>query len=105
MDALEDKKAEDIVLLDIREVTDFTDYFVICSGTSDRQLKALVDSTEETAKAKFSVNPRSVEGRAESGWVLVDFGDVVVHAFTEELREFYGLEELWQRGRMVVRIK
>ncbi len=105
MDALEEKKAEDIVLLDIREVSDFTDYFVICSGTSDRQLKALVDGTEDIAKKKFNLNPRSVEGRPDSGWVLIDFGDVVVHAFSEDLRKFYALEELWRQGRVVVRIK
>lgn len=105
VDVLEEKKAEDIVLLDLREVSDVTDYFVICSGASERQLRTLADEAERAAKERHGRRPRRVEGRAESGWVLVDFGDVVMHAFSEALRQFYALEKLWQRGRVVVRIK
>lgn len=100
-----EKKGENILLLDIRGLTQLTDYFVLCSGTSDRQLQALESSIEEEVKESLNVSPRHVEGEASSGWVLMDYGPVVVHIFTPEVREYYDLETLWRGGKVVVRIQ
>ncbi len=90
-----DKKAIDIVELDLRGVLGYTDYFVVCSGATARQAKAIQDGILETMKAEHGVMPRRVEGTPDGGWVLVDFLDVVVHIFTPATREFYRLERLW----------
>ncbi len=103
VNALEDKKGEDILLLDIQEISSFTDYFVICSGTSDRMLDALAEAAEEAAKKNFQINGR-IEGGAKSGWVVVDLGDVVVHCFSTEQRNYYRLEELWSKGKVLVHL-
>ncbi|QPC84202.1 ribosome silencing factor [Phototrophicus methaneseepsis] len=95
VDVVEDNKAQDIVLLDLRPDTVIADFFVICNGSSDRQLRALTDYIREGLKEDYKVRPFAVEGKPESGWVLLDYGDVVVHIFTAEQREFYGLESLW----------
>jgi ribosome-associated protein len=105
VDALEDRKAEDIVLLDLRDQNVFTDFFVICTGTSERQLRALAEAVEETARKKFRLKPPRVEGHAEGGWVLVDFGILIVHCFSEAQRKRYKLEELWQAGKVMLRIQ
>ncbi len=105
MDSLEDKKAVDIVLLDLQGSSPFTDYFVICTGTSERQLQALVDAVAETARKKHRLKPPRIEGHAAGGWVLVDFRDVIVHAFSRDQRRRYRLEELWQTAKVVVRIQ
>lgn len=105
MDVLADKKAEDITLLDISELTLLTDYFIICTGTSERQLQALASSVREELKKAQRVIPLSVEGQVSSGWVLMDYGSVVVHLFAPEIRAFYDLEDLWREGRVVVRIQ
>ena len=78
---------------------------MICTGNSERQLSALVDALEETARKKHRLKPPRVEGHAVSGWVLVDFGSVIVHAFSSEQRKRYKLEELWRDGKMIVRIQ
>ncbi len=104
VNTLEDKKAEDIVLLDIHEVASFTDYFVIANGTSDRMLNALADSVQEDVKQNFGLNARE-EGRPREGWVLVDFGDVIVHLFSPEQRDYYHLEQLWDKGKVLVRLQ
>jgi len=91
----EDKKALDIVELDMRSVVDYTDYFVICSGGSDRQVKAIHDAIHVGAKDRLGILPRRVEGLAQARWVLMDYLDVVVHVFVPEVREFYALERLW----------
>ena len=105
MDALEEKKAEDIVLLDLTGQSVFTDYFVIGTGTSERQLKALVDAVAEAARERFHIKAPRVEGHAEGGWVLMDFGSVIVHAFSAEQRKRYKLEELWHEGKIMLRIQ
>jgi ribosome-associated protein len=105
VDVLADKKAEDITLLDISELTLLTDYFIICTGTSERQLQALASSVREELKKAQRVIPLSVEGQVSSGWVLMDYGSVVVHLFAPEIRAFYDLEDLWREGRVVVRIQ
>ncbi|MGQ9467738.1 MAG: ribosome silencing factor [Anaerolineae bacterium] len=102
---LEEKKAEDILLLDIHELTQLTDYFVLCSGTSDRQLRALESGLQEEVKKQLNISPLHVEGEPSSGWILMDYGAVVVHIFAPEVRSYYNLETLWRRGRVIVRIQ
>ncbi len=90
-----DKKAADIVVIDLRSVSGYTDLFVICSGGSDRQVKAIHDGINLGLKERYGLLPRRVEGLGESRWVLMDYLDVVVHAFTQETRDYYRLEALW----------
>jgi ribosome-associated protein len=104
VDALEDKKGEDIVLLDLKDIVSFTDYFVLCTGTSDRMLDALADSVLEETRKKHRKRGRK-EGLARDGWVLVDFGDVIVHLFSPDRRDYYQLEELWNEGKVLLRLQ
>jgi ribosome-associated protein len=90
-----DAKAIDPVELDLREVLGYTDYFVIVTGNTDRQTKAIHDRIHEGLKKEHGILPRRVEGLAEARWILMDYLDVVVHIFTPEAREFYRLEQLW----------
>ena len=90
-----DRKANDIIALDLREVAGYTDFFVICSGNSDRQTKAIHDAIHQGLKKHQGLLPRRVEGLSEARWILMDYLDVVVHVFTPETREFYALERLW----------
>jgi len=105
VDAVEAKKAENIVLLDLRPDAIIADYFVICTGNSDRQIKALADGVREAIKEKYSRLPASVEGEASSGWVLMDYGDVLVHIFGEEERVFYDLEGFWKQANVLLSIQ
>lgn len=91
----EDKKAIDLVELDMRGVLGYTDWFVVCSGGTDRQTKAIHDAILEGLKREHAVLPRRVEGLAKADWILMDYLDVVVHVFTPATREFYRLEQLW----------
>ena len=104
VNALEEKKGEDIVLLDIQHIASFADYFVICSGTSDRMLESLAQAVQEAAKQGYQIYSQ-IEGHANDGWLVVDLGDVVVHLFSPDQREYYGLEELWGRGRVLLRLQ
>jgi ribosome-associated protein len=90
-----DKKAHDVLELDMRGLVGYTDYFVICSGNTDRQVKALHDAIHAGVKREHGVLPRRVEGVGRAQWVLMDYLDVVVHLFTPATREFYRLEQLW----------
>ena len=90
-----DKKAVDVRILDLRGIVSYTDYFVICSGNTDRQTKAIHDAIHEELKKAHSLLPRRVEGAAEARWVLMDYLDCVVHIFTPEARAYYRLEQLW----------
>jgi ribosome-associated protein len=90
-----DKKAIDLVVLDLRAVAGYTDFFVICSGGTDRQVKAIHDAVHLGLKRDHGQLPRRVEGLTEARWVLMDYFDVVVHVFTPDLRDFYRLEQLW----------
>lgn len=89
-----DKQALDLVILDVSKLTDITSYFVIASGRTDRQVEAIVDGVEEVMDAAGDV-PLGVEGKQRGGWVLVDYGGVIIHVFTPEVREYYRLESLW----------
>jgi ribosome-associated protein len=94
------KKAEDLVVLDIHKLANFCDYFIICSGTSDRHAKAIADGIQDGLKeAGLSVG--NVQGYREGKWVIVDSSDIVIHIFEKTNREFYGLEYLWQGGKKV----
>jgi ribosome-associated protein len=90
-----DKKAIDVVELDLRGVLGYTDYFLVCSGNTGRQAKAIHDGILEGLKHEHDTIPRRVEGSAEGGWILMDYLDVIVHIFTPQTREFYRLEQLW----------
>ncbi len=102
---VEDKKAEDIVLLDLRPDAIIADFFVICTGNSERQLKALADHVREGVKERFNKLPFSIEGAGDSGWVLMDYGDIVVHLFLEETRLYYDLEGLWRSAHILLSIQ
>ncbi|HEX8158426.1 MAG TPA: ribosome silencing factor [Solirubrobacteraceae bacterium] len=90
-----DKKAIDVVELDVRGVLGYTDFFLVCSGNTARQTKAIHDGIYQTLKDERGVLPRRVEGLREARWILMDYLDVVVHIFTPEARDFYRLEQLW----------
>jgi ribosome-associated protein len=92
--AAEDRKALDLRILQLSGVSTFTDYFLICSGRNPRQVQAIADAVEEKLRAA-RVRPLHIEGYTNAQWVLLDYGDVVVHIFDEERRGFYGLERLW----------
>jgi ribosome-associated protein len=89
-----DRKAGDLRVLHLGAVSDFTDYFLICTGTSERQVQAIADAVEERLRQQ-GVRPLSTEGYSHGQWVLLDYGDLLVHVFTEGRRGFYGLERLW----------
>ena len=100
----EDKKAADIVLLDLFELTTLADAFVICSGGSERQISAIADGIVEGLREE-GVRPIGREGTSASHWVLVDFGSVIVHVFTPPEREYYSLEKHWAQAKVVVRVQ
>ena len=90
-----DKKAADVVELDVRGVIGYTDFFLVCSGNTPRQAKAIHDAIHQALKDDHGMLPRRVEGVREATWILMDYLDVVVHIFTPEARDFYRLEQLW----------
>ena len=90
-----DKKASDVVVLDLRKAGGFTDYFVLCTGGNPRQIQAIADSVEMTLKNELGERPALVEGIEKSEWILLDYFNFVVHVFSRECRSFYGLERLW----------
>lgn len=89
-----DRKAEDLKVLEVGELTHFTDYFLVCSGQNPRQVQAIADGVEERLR-EIGLRPLSSEGQSRGQWVLLDYGAFLVHVFTEERRAFYGLERLW----------
>ncbi|MEL7625744.1 MAG: ribosome silencing factor [Anaerolineaceae bacterium] len=101
---LEEKFAEEILLLDLRGVSDFTDCFVIATGSSDRLLDSLATNVKEEIKKAYDYNAL-VEGNGQTGWVILDYSYVVVHLFSEELREYYQLETLWQEGKVILSVQ
>ena len=104
MDAASEKQASNVILLDVCGLCTFTDFFVICSGESSRQVRTIADDIQKTLK-KEGVLPHHREGSLESGWFLLDYTDVIVHIFGAEERDYYKLEELWSDAKVVIRIQ
>ena len=101
-DALDDKLAEDIKIIDIHEVSVIADYFVIASASNQNQVQALVDNVDETlGRAGFEA--KQIEGTRNSSWVLMDYGDMIIHIFDEENRLFYDLERIWRDGKQITK--
>lgn len=98
--AAADKKANDVLILDMREVANFTDYFLICSGNSDRQVAKIQEAIEERLR-KFNLKPKRKEGERYRRWILLDYIDLVVHIFLQEDRDYYELERLWRDAPLV----
>lgn len=98
--ALDEKKGQDIKVIDIHEVSVIADYFVIASGSNQNQVQAMVDNVEETL-GRAGYEPKQVEGSKNSSWVLMDYGDLIVHVFDEENRLFYDLERIWRDGKVL----
>lgn len=105
VDVITDMKGEDIVLLDLRDVTLITDFFIICTGHSDRQLKAIAEHINERIREQFKRKVWRMEGDPAGGWVLMDYSDIVIHIFDEEQREYYDLEGLWRDGKILLRVQ
>jgi ribosome-associated protein len=103
VDVASDKKGSDIVLLRTAELTTMADYFVIASGRSDRQVQALSQAIVDELR-DAGIRPLGVEGLTKARWVLIDYGSVIVHVFSPEEREYYGLERLWSQAAQVVRV-
>lgn len=98
--ALEDKKAEDLRVIDVSNVSIMTDYFIIGSGSSQTQVKALANNVEEKLR-EVKVHPRQIEGYQSAGWILMDFNDIIVHVFHNDERLFYNLEKIWLDGKQI----
>lgn len=98
--AADDKQARELVVLDLRKAAGFTDYFVICSGTNARQIRAIADAVTDSL-AESGVKPAHIEGYERSEWILLDYFDFVVHIFAQETRVFYGLERLWGNAERI----
>jgi ribosome-associated protein len=104
VEAASDQQASDIVLLDVRNICSFADYFVICAGDSERQIRAIHDEVEQGLK-KAGILAHHQEGTVDSGWLLLDYGDVIVHIFGAKEREYYRLDELWREAKPVLRMQ
>lgn len=98
--ALDEKKALDIKIIDIAEVSTIADYFIIASGTNQNQVQAMVDNVDEKL-GKAGYAPKQIEGTRSSSWILMDYGDLIVHVFDEENRLFYDLERIWRDGKEI----
>ncbi len=97
-EAIEEKKGERIVVLDVSKISSFTDFFVLCQGTNQRQNQAICDSIRERLKKSDGLSPSHIEGYQEAEWILLDYLQCVVHVFSPEARDFYKLERLWSDG-------
>ena len=100
LEALEDKKAMDVRILDITHVSTLADYFMIASGSNQNQVQAMVDNVEEML-TKAGYEPKQIEGTRNSSWILMDYGDLIIHVFDEENRLFYDLERIWRDGKVL----
>lgn len=103
--AIEDRKGESIVMIDLREITPIADYFVIATADNERQMRALARMVEQQVLEQHSLKPLHTEGSPESGWVLLDYSWVMVHLFSRTQRDFYRLEELWDDAPVVLRVQ
>lgn len=104
VEAASDKQADNIVMLDTRQVCSFADYFVICSGDSTRQIEAIWQEIHGKLK-RDGVSPSHIEGTADSGWILLDLGEVIVHIFSPSQRDYYRLDDLWHKATPIIRIQ
>ena len=102
VDLVEERKAEDILLLDLRPDQIIADFFIICSGDNERHLRALTETVRLKVKEQYQKLPFTNEGSADNGWIVMDYGDVVVHFFAPEKRAYYALEELWDAASKVM---
>ena len=100
VEALEDKKASDIRIIDISNISVMADYFIITSGQNRNQVQAIADNVEEKLQ-DVEIRPRQIEGYQTANWILMDFHDIIVHVFNEEDRMFYNLEKIWLDGKMI----
>ena len=98
--AMEEKKAQDVKIIDIEHISTLADYFVIASGTNRNQVQAMADNVEEML-GKAGFGPKQIEGYQNANWILMDYGDVVLHLFDEENRLFYDLERIWRDGKLI----
>lgn len=105
VDTIIDKKGSNILLLDIRDQAVFSDYFILCNGENERQLRAMSRAIAEDAKETAGVRPIGTEGDPETGWMLMDFGNVIIHLFSPDKRNYYNLEELWGDAHVVLRMQ
>lgn len=101
IDCASEKKAFNIVALDLRDIASFAEFFVICTGANQRQVQAICDEIEEQLKKQLKARPVRIEGYRTADWVLMDYGDFVVHAFEKNSRDFYDLERLWRDAKKV----
>jgi ribosome-associated protein len=104
-DWIADKKGENILISELRPITTIADYFVICEAGSDRQLNAIQENIRENAKIAYDLLPLRVEGTGQSGWILMDYGSVVVHIFHPDRRHYYDLETLWKEATILLRMQ
>lgn len=100
VEALEDRKAEDVKVIDIREISPIADYFIIANGTNQNQIQAMRDAADE-ALYKAGLTVKRVEGNQNSTWILMDYGDIIIHIFSKEDRLFYDLERVWRDGKEI----
>ena len=105
MDLIADKKGEDIVLMDLQQVSLIADYFVIGNASSERLINAIADHLREEVENQSQRAPLHIEGRGDCGWVLMDYGDVLVHLFSPEVRSYYDLEGLWADAPILVKMQ
>jgi ribosome-associated protein len=104
VNTLEEMKGENILLLDIQEIASFTDYFIICSGTSDRMLASLAKTVVTKVKTDYGIR-KIVEGEAKAGWMVIDLANIIVHLFSPDQREYYKLEQLWGEGKVLLHLQ
>lgn len=104
VDSIVDKKGSNIILLDIRDQATFADYFLICNGENTRQLDAIAEEVAFNAKRQVDNTSVDIEGSSSSGWILIDIGDLVVHVFSPDKRDFYNIEDIWNDAYVVMRM-
>ena len=100
-DALSDKKGENIRIIDISEISVMSDYFVIASGNNANQIQAMADNVTDVMAQNYEYNHKAIEGYDNANWVLLDYGDIVIHIFDKESREFYDLDHIWKGGKLI----
>ena len=95
-----EKKADDVVILDVQSLTPVADYFVFCSGSSERQVKAIADAIDQELWHQFAAHAQ-IEGTSSGTWILLDFRDIIVHVFREDIRSYYGIENMWRDAKVI----